>query len=101
MLPRYKPEWQEDDGLELLIGHIGPLDIYYEPETNAHGEWILVVGPPERKNRDTPYNFDVYEIGHNPPALTESQWSSLDIHVELSEMCEIYQLAVERGLLKE
>jgi len=103
--PRHEPSWKEPEvvGNEILIGHVGPLDVYYEDNYhNNEEEWILVVGPRERKLRE-PYvsttNFDIYVItdGHRlmPTALKP------DIHIELAEMCEIYALAISLGYLEE
>jgi hypothetical protein len=102
--PRHEPSWKEPEvvGNEILIGHVGPLDVYYEDNYyNNEEKWILVVGPRERKLRE-PYvsttNFDIYVITDGsrltPTALKP------DIHIELPEMCEIYALAIRLGYME-
>lgn len=104
---RHKPSWNEDgedDDNSELIANVGPLDVYYEYDycgNNKH--WIIVVGPDSRcrdpENRS--FNFDVYGVKGNNLELEEGNFGAAhDVHIELAEMCEIYQLCVERGLIK-
>lgn len=101
MKPRYKPTWLTDTaGDEVFIGHVGPLDIYYEHNKGAGEHWIIVVGPEERKRNDNRvHNFDVYDIekGNIGPHRTDE----VDVHIELIEMCEIYALAISLGYMEE
>jgi hypothetical protein len=98
--PRYKPTWLDTSTDEALIGYVGPLDIYFEHNEAEDADWLLVVGPEERKvNGVNAHNFDVYTIKDG--SRLESQLDeNKDIHVELAEMCEIYALAVRLGYLE-
>ena len=101
MKPRYQPMWH-DEGEEVLIGHVGPLDIYFEDVSQDHEQWIIVVGPDERmmKPRAAAYNFDVYDIVEGKSIVANPD-SPPDIHIELAEMCEIYALASSLGYIEE
>ena len=106
MKPRYEPTWEdtddeEDYGNEVLIGHVGLLDVYYEDNFKNNGkEWLLIVGPPERKLLVGPTNFDVYII-EDRCRLAPYEDAPMDLHIELAEMCEIYALAVRLGYMEE
>lgn len=100
MKPRYKPTWRDTSVNEVLIGDVGPLDIYYEHGEDNEEDCLLVVGPEERKvNGVNAHNFDAYTIKDG--SRLESQLDeNKDIHIELAEMCEIYALAVRLGYLE-
>lgn len=100
MKPRYEPKWNGSDG-EVLIGYVGPLDIYFEDVPIDHEQWIIVVGPDERMLRphSVAFNFDVYDIVEGNRIVPNPN-SPPDIHVELAEMCEIYALAVRLGYVE-
>lgn len=110
LTPRYKPswtQWQQMTNAEALIAYIDDLDVYYErvdddpnltatPETN---EYFYVVGPTKRNLRpDTgpEYNFDSYPIRDNK---LDTEGCMTDIHMSLSDLCQLYQLAVEHGYI--
>jgi hypothetical protein len=103
--PRYEPQWvgrvPHDSGEEVFLGHVGPLDVYYEDHDEDHDEdWIIVVGPEERmiRPRSAGFNFDIYFV-EDRSRLVPSPNSPPDIHVELAEMCEIYALAARLGYI--
>ena len=100
MKPRYEPNWNGSDG-EVLIGHVGPLDIYFEDVAEDHEQWIIVVGPDERmiRPRSAAFNFDVYDIVEGG-RIVRNPDSPPDIHIELPEMCDIYALAISLGYLE-
>ncbi len=101
MTPRYKPTWIDTSAGELLVGNIGPLDIYYEYDEGDEEDWLLVVGPEERMvNGVNAHNFDVYVV-KDRSRLESHADENRDIHVELAEMCEIYALAVRLGYVEE
>ena len=101
MLRRYKPTWLDTSINEALIGNVGPLDIYYEYSDDNEEDWIIVVGPEERKlNGVNAHNFDVYVV-KDRSRLESHADENRDIHVELAEMCEIYALAVRLGYMEE
>jgi hypothetical protein len=112
MEPRYKPTWLDtnvndkptwlDTNVnEVLIGQAGALDIYYEHNEDHDEDWLIVVGPEERKVADKRHhNFDVYEI-RDGNRLVPNADEKQDIHVELAEMCEIYALAIKLGYMEE
>jgi len=85
----------------VLIGYVGPLDIYFEDVPIDHEQWIIVVGPDERMLRphSVAFNFDVYDIVEGNRIVPNPN-SLPDVHVELAEMCEIYALAVRLGYVE-
>jgi hypothetical protein len=101
MRRRYEPNWNGSDG-EVLIGYVGPLDIYFEHNKADDEYWIIVVGPKERMMRplSAAFNFDVYDIVEGGRIVPNPN-SPPDIHVELAEMCEIYALAISLGYMEE
>ena len=100
MKPRYKPTWLDTSTDEVLIGDVGPLDIYFEHNEAEDADWLLVVGPEERMvNGVNAHNFDVYVI-KDRSRLKSHLEENKDIHVELAEMCEIYALAISLGYLE-
>ena len=101
MKPRYEPNWKDGSDGEVLIGHVGPLDIYFEHSEADDEDWIIVVGPEERqvRPRSKAYNFDVYDIVEGGRIVPNPN-SPPDIHIELAEMCEIYALAIKLGYME-
>jgi hypothetical protein len=86
---------------EVLIGYVGPLDIYFEHNKADDEDWIIVVGPDERlvRPRSAAFNFDVYDI-IDGNRIVRNPDSPPDIHIELAEMCEIYALAISLGYME-
>ena len=100
MKPRYKPTWLDTSTDEVLIGDVGPLDIYFEHNEDNEEDWLLVVGPEERMvNGVNAHNFDVYVIKDRSRLESQSD-ENKDIHIELAEMCEIYALAIRLGYME-
>lgn len=102
MKPRYEPSWGKNGSdKSALIGHVGPVDVYYEYDYGDNKEeWCLVVGPDDRKlNGRGLHNFDVYVIKDRCWLEMSTPDDLKDIHVELVEMCEIMQLLQEKGYL--
>lgn len=110
LTPRYTPSWtkrQNATDVEVLIAYIDDLDVYYEkttddpnltatPETN---EYFYVVGPSSRNLRpDTgpEDNFDSYPISDNK---INTEGCMTDIYMSLSDLCQLYQIAVEHGYI--
>jgi len=101
LTPRHRPSWKTwtVPHNEVFIGYVNDLDIYYEDQTEDEGsEYIFVVGPKDRKLHGTLYNFDAYVIKDGRIVMDGE--TDHDIHVDLHEMCLIYQLAVEHGHIK-
>jgi hypothetical protein len=95
---RWKPSWDRG-GAEALIGHAGALDVYYEDRRgDSFPSRIFVVGPPSRKKSARTFNFDAYDVINGTSIVPDA--NAHDVHVELSEMCEIYRLAAEAGAIK-
>jgi hypothetical protein len=105
MEPRYRPGWNTwgEDG-EIFIGQVGAVDVYFQDHTDDTSSgpefYIYVVGPEERmlEHEEVAHNFDGYQIVGGTLVMGGGVQ---DIHIELSEMCAIYQLCVERGYIKE
>ena len=104
--PRYTPSWvPADNGSgEAFLGRVGALDIYYQDHRseNVGGhEVAYIVGPSSRMiKRGSPHNFDPYKIEDGAIELHDDL-DSQDVHIELDEMCLIYQLLEARGLLNK
>ena len=96
MKARYLSAWKAAD--EWFLGCAGEIDVYYECGGDEGEHFIYVVGPGHRTLRNNGSNFDVYVI-EDGGVLSIHEETFKDIHVELSEMCEIYQLIQEKGLL--
>jgi hypothetical protein len=107
LTPRWVPDWNawgDAAGGEMFVGQAGEIDVYFQDHTDASSSvpehCIYVVGPQERVTGEGGgiHNFDGYQIVDGSLVLGgEVQ----DIHIELSEMCEIYRLCVERGYIEE
>jgi len=97
---RWKPHWS-GMGDERFIGHAGELDVYYEyrelDPTDLSYTQVYLVGPDSRIKGNRGYNFDGYDIVDGSRIVPDE--SALDVHVELSEMCEVYRLAAGAGLI--
>ena len=100
MEPRYEPTYNHN-GAEVFLGHAGDIDVWTELADKDAGErWIIVVGPKNRKLRpNIIHNFDVYPAENNVLSSRLLELDGKDIHVELSEMCQVYALCVEHGYI--
>jgi hypothetical protein len=102
MQPRYEPTYN-NNSREEFIGYAGDIDVWTERSddyTNEKEQWVILVGPQERKLRyDVDHNFDVYPVRGNVLSDTYIEQDGKDLHVELPEMCQVYQLCVERGYI--
>lgn len=97
MEPRYTPAWSPGD--ERFLGHAGEIDVYYEYNNDDEVDNVYIVGPAHRKLREeTTYNFDPYAIEGGSILVLQDEGMK-DIHIELSEMCEIYQLLQKEEIL--
>ena len=80
-----------------FLSRLGELDVWVAEYTDE-GTYICVVGPKHRKVRpDSPFDHDRFFVTDNGLENDEDQ----DLHIELYEMCLLYQLCQERGILKE
>ena len=79
-----------------FLSRLGELDVWmreYDDET-----YVYVVGPEDRKIQpDRAFNHDRFLVTDNGLENDEDQ----DLHIELYEMCLLYQLCQEHGILKE
>lgn len=78
-----------------FLSRLGELDVWmreYDDET-----YVYVVGPTHREVRpDSQFNHDRFLVTDNGLENDEDQ----DLHIELYEMCLLYQLCQEHGILK-
>lgn len=78
-----------------FLSRLGELDVWiaeYADET-----YVYVVGPEHRKVQpDSRFNHDRFLVTDNGLENDEDQ----DLHIELYEMCLLYQLCQEHGILK-
>jgi hypothetical protein len=101
MKPRYEPTYSLN-GAEEFLACVGELDVWTElNQDNTQDErWIILVGPDERKLRArTGHNFDVYPVENNMLSHRQVAGDDQDIHVELHEMCQVYELCVKHGYI--
>jgi len=101
MKPRYQPTY-DNNGAEEFLGHVGELDVWTELNSDYKQpeRWIILVGPEERKLKaGTDHNFDVYPVENNVLSPRNIVDGDQDIHVELHEMCKVYEMCVERGYI--
>ena len=79
-----------------FLSRLGELDVW-EWKYTDEGTYIYVVGPKHRKVRpDSLHYHDRFLVTDNGLENDEDQ----DVHIELYEMCLIYQLCQEHGILK-
>ena len=78
-----------------FLSRLGELDVWmreYDDET-----YVYVVGPEHRRVRlGSGFNHDRFLVTDNGLENDEDQ----DLHIELYEMCLLYQLCQEHGILK-
>ena len=101
MEPRYEPTYNHNNKEEFL-GYAGELDVWTELETDyvEGGRWIIIVGPNDRKLLpQTGHNFDVYPVENNKLSFRFLESDNQDVHVELYEMCQVYELCVKHGYI--
>lgn len=102
MQPRYEPTYNLNHK-ERFLGRAGELDVWTELNSDygdKEERWIILVGPEERKLRaDTDHNFDVYPVENNVLSHRDVAEDGKDIHVELPEMCQVYQLCAKHGYI--
>ena len=85
---------REFTGAEQFVGNINELIIW----TARYPQRVYVFAPNHRKiNSNSRYRHDVFAVEHNQLVLSATQ----DLHIELYEMCLLYQLCQEHGILKE
>jgi hypothetical protein len=102
---RYEPTWVpvsgDEEFKEEFLGHAGAIDVYYQDHRPEGGEQVAyVVGPIDRLIKGgSPHNFDAYTIKDG--ALIVYDVVGKDVHVEIDEMCLLYQMLEARGLLNE
>lgn len=98
MKPRYKPSYSPN-GKEEFLGRAGELDVWTELVIGDGTRIVILVGPRERRDRGADHNFDVYPIDGNVLSQRYLDEDGRDIHVELHEMCQVYELCVKHGYI--
>jgi len=99
MEPRWKPSYTDGTGDALdyddtFWGHANDLDIWWD---NGR-EIVVAVGPNEKKVRkDGDINFDAFDIIDGALKIQDS--APVDLHIDVHDMCLIYALCVEKGVL--
>lgn len=85
MEPRYKRTPSAPAVTDMFLGYAGEVDVWI-----SLYEFIIVIGPPSRILANTfKFNYDTYSLDDG---MVVPDDGSGDVHIELSEMCEIYQL---------
>jgi len=102
--PRHEPDYRPN-GAERFLGYAGELDVYFEQEfEDEQGMSIIVVAHKDHPKLEPEpdlaewlqpmnFNYDIFELtpdGHLEPDET------MDLHLTLLNMCEIYQLVMEK-----
>ena len=100
MEPRYEPSYRVD-GEEKFLGYAGDIDVWTEVTISDGTRIIILVGPKERRveGAESVHNFDVYPVERGMLSQKYLETDGKDIHVELSEMCQVYALCVEHGYI--
>jgi hypothetical protein len=99
MQPRYEPTYNPT-GNEEFLGYAGELDVWAEKSDRGE-RWIVLIGPEDRRIEgvESVHNFDVYVVEEGMLSSKFIEQDGKDVHVELPEMCQVYQLCVERGYI--
>jgi hypothetical protein len=99
MEPRWKPSYTESDVGDLEFqndtfwGYANDLDVWWDDGRQL----VVVVGPDEKKVRgDGGINFDAFEI---VDGTLKIQDGPKDLHIDVHDMCLIYAMCVEKGVL--
>jgi hypothetical protein len=98
MQPRWKPSYTDGTGDALdcddaFWGYANDLDVWWDDGR----EIVIVSGPDEKKVRgDGGINFDAFEI---VDGTLKRQDGPVDLHIDVHDMCLIYALCVEKGVL--
>lgn len=80
-----------------FLSRLGELDVWIAKYADE-GMYVYVVGPEHRRVRPySQFNHDRFFVVNNGLENIEDQ----DLHIELYEMCLLYQLCQEHGILKE
>jgi hypothetical protein len=102
MQPRYDPTYNNNNN-EVFLGYAGDIDVWTEWNDDYRDKkerWVIVVGPKDRKLiPKTGHNFDIYPIDGNVLSQRYLDEDGRDIHVELHEMCQVYELCVKHGYI--
>lgn len=95
-IPRWTPTYAEGIGEALddkFLGYANDLDVWFD----GFREVVIVVGPKQRLIRgDKDINFDAFDI---IDGTLKIQDSPKDLHIDVHDMCLIYALCVEKGVL--
>ena len=96
MQPRWTPTYAEGVGEALddkFLGYANDLDVWFDD----FREVVIAVGPKQRLiHEDRDINFDAFDI---LDGTLKIQDSPKDLHIDVHDMCLIYALCVEKGVL--
>jgi len=98
MQPRWKPSYR--DGTETIIawtdafwGCANDLDVWWDNSRQI----VIVTGPDEKKvHKKGSTNFDAFDIIDGALKIHDGP---KDLHIDVHDMCLIYALCVEKGVL--
>jgi hypothetical protein len=96
MQPRWTPTYAEGVGEALddkFLGYANDLDVWFDD----FREVVIAVGPKQRLIRED-INFDAFDI---IDGTLKIQDGPKDLHIDVHDMCLIYALCVEKGVLDE
>jgi hypothetical protein len=95
--PRWKPSsGMTADSVTIFMGYANDLDVWLLDDKDR----IIVVGPDEKRIYldDEDFNFDAFDAVDDNLVMLDER---VDLHIDVHDMCLIYALCVEHGLLKE
>jgi len=96
MQPRWTPSYTLDiteAPNDAFLGYANDLDVWFDDPRGA----VVVVGPESRLIRKNIYiNFDAFDIIEGTLKI---QGGPKDLHIDVHDMCLIYALCVEKGVL--
>jgi len=96
MQPRWTPTYAEDfSGVfeDKFLGYANDLDVWFDDYRKV----VIAVGPKQRLIReDKDINFDAFDI---IDGTLKIQDGPKDLHIDVHDMCLVYALCVEKGLI--
>jgi hypothetical protein len=90
--PRWKPSYGKAAS-DVFLGYANDLDIWCDPITFG----VYIIGPESRLiHADRRCNFDAFDIVDGNLIYRSG---SQDLHIGVHDMCLVYVLCVEKGVL--
>ena len=101
-MEKNEPRWKSTSNLAVdnytkFLGYANDLDVWLLEHKNR----LVVVGPEERRiKKDVDlddYNYDAFDVVDGVLVMLDER---VDLNIDVHDMCLIYALCVEHGLIK-